>query len=150
MINEEQNNLVATYDEQNKIYVIKNFEAVKDACSKFIDENAHLELIVNDKTSRDLLYKARTKIRNKTKEISSKRISLNNDLVGTINDQFKSLEAMLKAADQEMTFKINTYDAMQEPSKPATISLIITSDNVDAIESVKKYAIRKGCKVTEK
>ena len=159
-IKKEEFSLTPILNPETKEYSLKNFDEVKVACEGFIEENRMLTCSTDEEYKN--LKKCRTNLRKKKDQIKATRLALSK----LFSFQFKELEAMLDAADNELKCLKDEFDAKKaeeealnnpvgEEPKPVEdnelkkATLIIEYRDVNIIEDIKKIAVDRGCTVTE-
>ena len=95
------------FDLINKTYYLEDFDQAMQECKRYIDTVGHLNIIVDDDLSYKICKDSRAKLRKKQKEIASKRLQINDIILGEFNNQVKDVEKLLK----------------DEPSLPYTVPL---------------------------
>ena len=133
------------FDKENNQYEIEEYSQVKKDCERFIKENAHLDLVIQNDEDKKIVKKSRTEIRKKQNEIASLRKSLNDIVMGKFNEQAKEIESRLKQVDGDLKDKLDKYD--NSLGKPKIIALTIKGYDLKKIEKVRAYAIKLGLEV---
>lgn len=150
---EKEFDLIPVLELNTKTYQIERFDEVKAACEMFIqDKISELDLsVLEDYTFKDVKA-VRTEIRKKQEQIKKVRIDCNFIAMGTFNDQAKTLETMLKEADDTLRDYVSTYEkeVQGKLDKPLKITLTVKGYDVKKIEKVREFAIKQGLEVAIK
>lgn len=133
----------AKFDLTKKTYSLLNYEQSLEECKRFIDEVGHLNIICDDDLSYKICKDSRAKLRKKQKEIASKRLQINDIILGEFNNQVKDVEKLLKDADKILTAKMDDYENL------FSAKLTITFDRREDLEKVKVLASELNLKVKE-
>lgn len=144
---EKEYDLVPILEKETQTFLIQKFDEVKGACEYFISENLEkVNLEVFNKETYGDVKKIRTAIRKKQDQVKEVRLSCNEIAMGTFNEQAKTLESMLKEADEKLKAYVDAYDRDIEGElpKPAKITLTIKGYDLKKVEKVKEYAIKQG------
>lgn len=143
----EEFSLTPIINPETKEYSVKNFNEIKLACEDFINENSIDKIENNDDLKK--LRKFRTNIRKKSETIKNSRLAL----VRIFSFQFKELEAMLDAKDNDLKKIKDAYELSQEikeiDSDTKKVTLVIEYRDDNVIKQITKMAVEKGCTVTE-
>ena len=131
------------FDLINKTYYLEDFDQAMQECKRYIDTVGHLNIIVDDDLSYKICKDSRAKLRKKQKEIASKRLQINDIILGEFNNQVKDVEKLLKDADKILTAKMDDYENL------FSAKLTITFDRREDLEKVKVLASELNLKVKE-
>ena len=130
------------FNETTKKYEIKDFNQAVADCKKFIEDNALLNVVIQNDDDKKAVKKARTLVRKKNDEVATLRKNLNELVMGNFNAQAKELEGLLKEADSSLKSKLDDYE--NKLAKPTKFTIIISSYDEKIINEIKEFAISKG------
>lgn len=149
-MSENEYGLVPVIDSSTGKYVLEHYDEVVDACKAFIAQN-DFDSIADELDFKDLKA-ARTEIRSKLDQISRTRIDLNEMLLGEFNTQLKTLEALLKDADNKLKGLKDSWEKEHKNTvdKPTVIKITIKSYDAKVINKLKEQALKLGCEVEVK
>ena len=133
------------YNEEKKQYEIEEYSKALENCKKFIKDNAHLDLVIQNEDDKKIIKNSRTEIRKKNNEIATLRKDLNEIVMGNFNEQAKQLEQELKDADEKLKSKLDTYE--NKLDKPKIITITIKSYDESKIKQIKDLAIKLNMEV---
>lgn len=135
----EQEKLVIKYNDDTHKWEL----ALEDALTKvqaFIKSLEHSELVIQNDLDYKLIYKNRTDINNKVKEIASIRKQAIKSITGDFEKACKTLESELINAANRMTTRLNEY----KPKVKGDDIYVMTFSTNDkkAYEKVKAYILK--------
>lgn len=144
-------------DKSNGIVSIKDYEAVLANAAEFISENSvFVKPNFEDSSEIKACKKERTELNRVQKNLTNARLAICDNLTGEFVRQCKQLEKLCKEASDKHSLALKEYEEYQkqfekevEEAKPTptVYSIVVSSLDAETIEAVKKYAIKKGCKV---
>ena len=144
-------------DKSNGIVSIKDYEAVLANATAFISENSvFVKPNFEDSAEIKACKKERTELNRVQKNLTSARLAICDNLTGEFVRQCKQLEKLCKEASDRHSLALKEYEDYQkqfektaEEAKPTptVYSVVVSSLDAEAIEAVKKYAVKKGCKI---
>ena len=144
----EEKNLIESLEELkyelipgSQLYVIRQFDDVKEAFEKAIND-LHVEEILTDDKSFNAYKKRRTLINKAKEKVKRVRLDLTEAVMGTFQSQCKELEDMLQEADATMKSTVDAYTEAHKEPKPPVYTLTITSGSLKAIEKIRKTALK--------
>lgn len=138
--------MIPKFDEKTKTFSLANYEQAKAYALDYVKERGLQDVIIQDDSDFKAVKERRTEIRKKKEAIASARIALNKAVVGTLNEQLRSIEAILTDADGVLKSKVDEWKAKDEKSIEI-YSVTISSLDKEKIEKIKKYAKRLGLEV---
>lgn len=162
---EKLNALSIVWDKDSHLYKIAN--DVVEEVKKFIEENTSIEVqnlnattgeieisyekiekIDNDNLNK-IVWKKRTNLNNKKKEIETKRKQAVAIMINGFVDYCKALESQLDQASKSLTAMINEYKPKDETQKAVTYKLVIKTDSLFVKKKLEEIALQMGAEVSE-
>lgn len=144
-------------DKSNGIVSIKDYKSVLASATAFINENSlFVKPNFDDSSEVKACKKERTELNRVQKNLTNARLAICDNLTGEFVKQCKQLEKLCKEASDRHSLALKEYEEYQKQFEkeevktaptPAIYSVVISSLDAEAIEAVKKYAIKKGCKI---
>ena len=146
---EEENkfDLVPVIDKETGNYVIKDYDNVTKIVDDYVATALKATEVIGDDIAFSEAKKVRTDIRKHKEAITQARIHINALLLGTFNEQLKTIETKLDSADKEIKTKVDTYNTEVKgklDNKPKVITLTVKGYDAKAIEKVKALAVKCG------
>ena len=167
-LKEKLNALSIVWNDKSHQYEIAN--DVVSEVERFIQENTCIEVQtlnaetgkfdisyekiekIDSDTLNKIVWKKRTNINNKKKEIEGKRKQCVAIMINDFVDYCKVLESQLDTASNALTALINDYKSrgvVEETHKATVYKLTIKTESLSAKEKIMKYAQKLGCEVKE-
>lgn len=127
-------------------YEIKEFETTLSNVQKFIEENGHLTLTIQNDDDFKAIKKTRTEIRKKLDAVKSLRLAANEAVLGKFNEQSKEIEKVLNNADKVLKGKVDEWKDKDKPVEPTIYTLTIKSTEKalleKALEKIEKIGLK--------
>lgn len=126
--------------EGSQLYVIRNFDLVKESFEKAI-EDLHINEVLEDEKSFKAYKKRRTSINKAKEKIQKVRLQLTEAVMGTFQAECKELEEMLDTASKTMGVNVKAWtDSHKEPTPPTPpiYTITVSSGSKAVIEKIRK------------
>lgn len=165
MNKEQMTKIAVVWDKKDHIYKIEGSaqaeidkfilantcieEAQIDAkTGKFVSKYIDIEKITDDEMYK-VVYKKRTNLNNKSKEIAKKRKMAVAIMINDFQNYCKEIESQLDCASDKLTALLNEYKPKEKTVKPPVYELKIKTTDIKLYEKVKQFALDIGLKVEE-
>ena len=120
--------------------VITNLDDLTKSVNELISKPI-FNLIIENDSDKKLVKETRTDIRKRIEQLKNGRLSIQRKFMGNLEEQVKTIEKMLTAADNTLKEKINDYEVKN--GKVVIKKYDITIKNItkgDDLEKIKKLA----------
>ena len=134
------------YSDISHRYEIDFEEALKN-CNSFIAERLNEDMKIENDDDFKYIWKCRTEINNKAKEISDTRKQAIKVITGKFEQDCKALEKQLSIASNMLTEKLMAYKPKDEPRTKYKLTVVL--DNKNGFEKLKKLAQQFGAEIKE-
>ena len=124
-----------------------NFDEALKTCNSFIAERLNEDMVIENDDDYKFLWKCRTEINNKAREISSTRKQAVKVITGKFEADCKALEKQLITASNIITEKLKKYKADDGEKTRYKLTLVLDSKN--GFEKLKKMALQFGAEIKE-
>ena len=107
----------------------------------------HTDLTITDDETYKAVYNLRTEVNKQIKAIASARKQMTATIIAPFVQPCMEIEKAGALIVEEMTERLNAYKPREKGT--TTYKMTISTENKNAFEKVKTYALKYGCEIKE-